>query len=237
MLKTLLAFASGGLLGDVFLHLLPHALEQGGGHSHQHDGAHDHTQSTITGLLILLGMFIFFMLEKLAVLKNGHGHSHSGNKDHEQSSDQSRKRVSAILNIIADATHNFTDGMAIAASFMVSQKIGMITTIAVLFHEIPHEIGDLALLVQGGFSKTQVIFIQFLTAFGALAGTLFGIVASDLDASSSWMLPITAGGFVYIATVDVLPELFEETNLKQTVCEILALLVGVGMMVVIALIE
>jgi len=135
--------------------------------------------------------------------------------------------------MIADATHNFTDGMAIAASFMASYKLGISTTIAVFFHEIPHEIGDMAILAQSGYGKFQIIFVQFLTAMGCIAGVFFSFAADSLPFSPGWMVPFIAGGFIYIATVDVIPSLFEKTTWPQTILEIFFMTLGVVLMLFI----
>jgi len=236
ILKTLLAFAVGGLLGDVFLHLLPHSLP-----SHSHDHSHSHSVGEVlaadeVGLLVLGGMFLFFLLEKIATLrssggKHGHGHSHN-HVDHSQE----RLKISSILNIISDFTHNITDGMAISASFLTSFNLGISTTIAVFFHEIPHEIGDLAILLQSGWSKTYVILIQILTASGSLFGAYIGSGAYNLI-PTNWIIPFTAGGFIYISTANIIPELFNDTNLKQTFQEIIAMAFGVFLMIIITFIE
>ena len=118
---------------------------------------------------------------------------------------------------------------------MAGKSIGYVTTLTILFHEIPHEIGDFAILIQSGCSKRNAIALQLLTAFGALTGTLISLIADGMtDTTAPWILPFTAGGFIYIATVSVIPELLEGSSLKQSVKEIMALIVGVLLMVVIA---
>ncbi|KAL7858717.1 hypothetical protein AOLI_G00188190 [Acnodon oligacanthus] len=276
LLKVLLSFASGGLLGDAFLHLIPHALEphshhgnEGHGHSHaseashghSHGAAHDHMMSV--GLWVLGGIVAFLVVEKFVrLLKGGHSHSHSHaapktkDSDGEEKKDDMKKgekekkdkkakkakaessdiKVSGYLNLAADFTHNFTDGLAIGASFLVSPAVGVVTTITILLHEVPHEIGDFAILVQSGCTKRKAMFLQLLTAIGALAGTACSLLAEGVGAAATaWILPFTAGGFVYIATVTVLPELLVgRSSVGQSVMEIIALLFGVGMMVLIA---
>ncbi|XP_035854793.1 protein catecholamines up-like, partial [Sander lucioperca] len=145
-------------------------------------------------------------------------------------------KVSGYLNLAADFTHNFTDGLAIGASFMVSPTVGAVTTLTILLHEVPHEIGDFAILVQSGCTKKKAMCLQLLTALGALAGTACSLLAEGVGAAATaWILPFTAGGFVYIATVTVLPELLAgRSSFGQSLMEILALLFGVGMMVLIA---
>jgi len=265
-LKSLLAFAVGGLLGDVFLHLIPHAIAHSGAEHHDHDQhgdnhtGHDHNHGphTIVGIQVLCGMFFFFLIEKIAVLysiAHGHGHSHgdkSKGKSQRRKEDskeekepkeseaekitRERLRVAAFLNIIADTVHNMTDGMAIAASFMVSQRVGFGTTVAVMIHEIPHEIGDLAILVQSGISKRKVIAIQLGTALGAMVGAIFGLFLGT-QSDSTWIIPFTAGGFIYVATADVIPQLFVKSNVIQTIKEAIFMCIGTGAMLLITYIE
>ncbi|XP_014370135.2 zinc transporter zipt-7.2 [Papilio machaon] len=252
LLKILLSFASGGLLGDAFLHLIPHALtshDDGHGHGHSHghheEGQHEPHDMTV-GLGVLGGIITFLVVEKTVRLFSG-GHGHSHNTDKKKDDNKSKKtnkpkkeeiKIAGYLNLAADFTHNFTDGLAIGASFIAGQSIGYITTITILLHEIPHEIGDFAILVQSGCSRRKAMMLQLLTAFGAISGTVISIYlkGSSDGLVSSLILPFTAGGFIYIATVSVIPELLEGSNNKfsQSVKEILALLAGVYMMVLIA---
>ncbi|XP_076157735.1 zinc transporter Slc39a7 [Alosa pseudoharengus] len=283
LLKVLLSFASGGLLGDAFLHLIPHALEphshhgdEGHGHGHASEESHDHGHShgakhahmMSVGLWVLGGIMAFLMVEKFVrLLKGGHSHSHSHGHGHshgakakdsdgEEEEKEEKKegvkedkkapktveekgtdiKVSGYLNLAADFTHNFTDGLAIGASFLVGPTVGLVTTITILLHEVPHEIGDFAILVQSGCTKKKAMCLQLLTAVGALAGTSCSLLAEGVGAAATaWILPFTAGGFVYIATVTVLPELLVgRSSLGQSLMEILAMLLGVGMMVLIA---
>lgn len=279
-LKILLSFASGGLLGDAFLHLIPHALlaVQGSeGHSHGH-GSHDHhhhhghgegeshgPHDMSVGLWVLTGIIAFLVVEKLVrIVKGpGHGHSHGTSSppaiqeknkkvknrkakdsddeeddddhDEEHPPEEEDIKVAGYLNLAADIAHNFTDGLAIGASYLAGNSIGVVTTITVLFHEVPHEIGDFAILIQSGCSRRKAMFLQLLTAVGALTGTLVSLLAIEFtETASSWILPFTAGGFIYVATVSVIPELLEATSLGQSIKEIIALTIGVALMVVIA---
>lgn len=288
-LKVLLAFASGGLLGDAFLHLIPHAThphshgehdhDHGHGHDHDHHHHHEmdghaHVHDMSVGLWVLGGIIAFLSVEKLVrILKGGnssggHGHSHgpakpkpavketkdqsSGAGDKKKSvtkpnkpvgnkaDKESEVEISGYLNLAADFAHNFTDGLAIGASYLAGNSIGIVTTITILLHEVPHEIGDFAILIKSGCSRRKAMLLQLVTALGALGGTALALLgAGGNDGSSTpWVLPFTAGGFIYIATVSVLPELLEEsTKLKQSLKEILALLTGVGLMIVIAKFE
>lgn len=299
-LNVLLSFASGGLLGDAFLHLIPHAIYamkpvettyMSDSEAHPHDHAHEMK----IGLWVLAGIVAFLIIEKfIRAVKGGkhsHSHSHHGASKHKAKSsdseldadanDESDKhsdsdkgkskklkrrkkqddsknadvkqaleaisetnslsniKVSGWLNLAADFTHNFTDGLAIGASFLASRNVGIITTITILLHEVPHEIGDFAILIQSGATKKKAMMLQLTTATGALAGCVLGLLAEHAgEEATVWILPFTAGGFIYIATVSVIPELLEgETNFWQTVKEILALISSVVMMVLIADLE
>lgn len=285
-LKICLAFASGGLLGDAFLHLIPHAIHPHSHHgedahdhgSHHHGehshGAHDehgHGHDMSIGLWVLAGIITFLTVEKIVrLLKGGHGHNHGPvvpkktveKKDTEKKSTDTKTtaakekkekenklvekhdhtddediNVAGYLNLAADFTHNFTDGLAIGASYLAGNSVGIITTFTILLHEVPHEIGDFAILIKSGCPRHKAMALQLVTAIGALAGTIIALSGTSGEAAP-WVLPFTAGGFIYIATVSVLPELLEEsTKLGQSLKEITALLVGVGLMVIIAGLE
>ncbi|KAI9564174.1 hypothetical protein GHT06_007912 [Daphnia sinensis] len=271
LLKVLLSFASGGLLGDAFLHLIPHALMAHSGdaehhshsHGHSHGDGHSHGHDMTVGLWVLSGIIAFLAVEKFVrIVKGGHGHSHSHShaepkKDTKPKSETSPKegktkekkekaakestkpsgdiKVAGYLNLAADFTHNFTDGLAIGASFLAGRTTGIVTTVTVLLHEIPHEIGDFAILIQSGCDRKKAIFLQLITAVGAVTGCAVSLFAEGIGAAATaWILPFTAGGFIYIATVSVIPELLENSKFSQTLMEIAALLAGVYMMVLIA---
>ena len=161
-LHVLLAFAMGSLLGDAFLHLIPHAQSEsiGDHHHHHHHDEHDHNEHDHdhggVGLDVLYGILAFLLVEKM--LHNMDVGTDRGIK------------TGAVLNLIGDAIHNFTDGMAIASAFLISEPIGRSVTLAVLLHEIPHELGDFAVLVSHGFSKRGAFMSQFVSAIGAYLG-------------------------------------------------------------------
>jgi solute carrier family 39 (zinc transporter), member 7 len=166
-------------------------------------------------------------------------------------------KLGAYLNLIADFTHNITDGLAMSASFYTSPTIGATTTMAVFFHEIPHEVGDFALLIQSGFSKRAAMGAQFVTALGALLGTVIGIAIQEYGGSAAssggpglfdtglyWgdmLLPFTAGTFLYVGTVAVIPELLEvdksaskAAEFRKTIAQFVAVAAGAGIMLVIS---
>lgn len=169
-------------------------------------------------------------------------------------------KLGGLLNLIADFTHNITDGLAMSASFYASPTIGATTTVAVFFHEIPHEVGDFALLVQSGFSKRAAMGAQFVTAIGALLGTLIGIAVQEFGGNNgasdegigmtsglwgtslTWgdmLLPFTAGTFLYVGTVSVIPELLETgpnkaVELRKMLTQFAAIFLGAGIMLYIS---
>jgi len=339
-LRLWLAFAVGGLLGDAFLHLIPHALESGHDHhtkfncneatgvcvensvehehhhehnhgdhheheSHEHDELrrrlhaetheheHDHKHDLSQGLWIIAGLISFFCLDKYvrSLDNDGHGHSHGhtekventnhGNKpdlivdtnvkanpgylspvptnntnrkkmlqktpklmhlffDQEKKNEiKARSEVkpaTIILNLLGDFAHNFTDGLAIGGSWSISPELGLSTTFAIMFHEIPHEVADFAILLQAGLTKTEVVRTQLLTGGGALIGTIIGVLLHTMEASS-WIPNFTAGGFIYIACANVIPELLNDCTMMQTVQEVLIISIGIGFMIAITYFE
>ena len=215
----------------------------GDGHGHSHSRAHAHTtvssgkskddDKTQPGLRRRKG-------------GNDDGNGDKGNdKDSsaltsaEDFQASEHARVTGWLNLAADWSHNVTDGFSIAATYLVSRQLGFTTTLAVFFHEIPHEIGDFAILIQSGFTRRQALLAQLSTAMGAVMGTAFGLFLdyAGIESVSSYLLPFTAGGFIYVASVGVIPELLQDCSPRQTIKEILAMALGVGMMVIVALYE
>lgn len=266
LLKVLLAFASGGLLGDAFLHLIPHAAiavggEDGQVHSHSHShGEGEHAAHDMSvGLWVLAGIVSFLIVEKtVRIIKGSHGHSHKKSEREAGSGDAKKQgvkpkekgdavkekveekkeiKVAGYLNLAADFSHNFTDGLAIGSSYLAGNTVGIVTTITILLHEVPHEIGDFAILLQSGVSRRNAMLLQLTTAIGALAGTAVSLLTGGSgEAAATWILPFTAGGFIYIALVSVIPELLDEEkpSLVQTLLQVVAMLAGVYMMVLIA---
>ena len=142
------------------------------------------------------------------------------------------------MNLIADGAHNFIDGVLIGVSYMVSLPIGIATTIAVILHEIPTEIGDFGVLLHAGYSTRRALQYNFLSALMAVAGTLLALsIGPSISSFTTAVLPITAGGFLYIAGSDLIPELHREINLKHTLLQFLAILAGIGLMVALLWIE
>ncbi|MBI4182145.1 MAG: ZIP family metal transporter [Candidatus Aenigmarchaeota archaeon] len=216
VLLYLVGFSAGALLGDAFIHLLPEAVEGG--------------FTLPVSLAILAGIVVSFGFEKLIHWEHGHFlHDHSGH-DPQHCAHQHPKSFTWV-NLLGDGIHNFIDGLIIGASYLVSLPVGMATTIAVVFHEIPQEIGDFAVLLHGGMPRKRALLLNFLTAVTAIAGAVIALAAAAVvEGLVGWLVPFAAGAFVYIAGSDLIPELHQETRLGRSLLVILALLLGIGMM-------
>jgi zinc and cadmium transporter len=209
----LVSFAVGGLLGDAFIHLIPESLAQP-------------SSKLSASLYILTGMLGFFLLEKYVTWRHFHVHPE----------DRAVEPVVPMI-LLGDAVHNFIDGAVIGASYLVSIPLGVTTTLAVVLHELPHEIGDFGVLVHGGLSVKRALLLNFLTALTAIAGTVASLaVGPYIQGYTVAIVPITAGGFIYIAGSDLIPELQDEVSPWRSLLQLLCILCGVGIMVLLALI-
>ncbi|EFX02945.1 zip family metal cation transporter [Grosmannia clavigera kw1407] len=242
----------------------------GGGHEHGHSHSHNVPASAVTSSADTTSASVTSR-KKSSGKKDDKAAVVAVESTHEASASI---KLSGYLNMVADFTHNITDGLAMSASFYASPTIGATTTVAVFFHEIPHEVGDFALLVQSGFSKRAALGAQFITALGALLGTVIGILVQELGGSTSgstmtnsaaapwsasagrgglmgtsltWgdlLLPFTAGTFLYVGTVAVIPELLETDlekkgssklgELRKTLVQFGAIAAGAGIMLYIS---
>ena len=183
VLIYLVSFSAGALIGDAFIHLLPEATAEGFGLG--------------ISFSVILGIGAFFSLEKLVRWRHCHLPS---TKDH--------PHTFAYMNLVGDAVHNLIDGLIIAASYLASIPVGIATTIAVLFHEIPQEMGDFGVLIHGGFKTRKALLVNFLTALTAVLGVIIALLISGLfENIEAWLLAFAAGGFIYIALSDLVPEL------------------------------
>ncbi|XP_056647690.1 zinc transporter ZIP13 homolog [Diorhabda carinulata] len=233
-LKTLLSFAVGGLLGDVFLHSLPEIWANDT--VTKFDNGHHISNS---GLLILTGLIIFVAAEKLfsviEQVENSEINTVENNntKGLKQPLGQ-KKSVAGYLNLVANTMDNFTHGLSLGGAFLVSLRVGLLTTFAILVHEIPHEVGDFAILLKSGFTRWHAGIFQMLTASGGLIGAMAAIMFSGartaIEARSSWILPFTAGTFLHIALVTVLPDLLKEEDPKESFKQLMALILGIVIM-------
>lgn len=209
-----ISLAVGALLGDAFIHLIPEALQ-------------DSTNTNLTGALIIVGIMLFVILEKFL-----HWHHHGEDKE------ETHIHPMGQLVLFSDAVHNFIDGIIIGASFLLSVPIGIATTIAVILHEIPQEIGDFAVLIHSGYTKTRALWLNFLSALVALLGLVVVFILNQTAQTIiSYFLPIAAGGFIYIAIADLIPELYKTKKVEHSILQILAFILGIGAMLALTLIE
>ncbi len=204
----LVSFSAGTMLGGAFLHLLPEAVEV--------------SEGLEPFLLFLTGIVLFFIIEKFLSWR----HCHDGHCE---------IHAVAHLNIIGDFVHNFTDGIAIAAAFILSIPTGIATTVAIAVHEIPQEMGDFALLLHSGLTKSKAILYNFISALGAVAGAVATYLFATTPESVLFLMPIAAGGFAYMAGTDIMPQLHKEKKGSDSVIQLGLLLVGIGLMWVMKL--
>jgi len=210
----LVSFATGALFGDAFIHLLPDAVEKSG--------------FTLTvSLSLIAGILIFFVLEKIICWR--HCHIETSEK---------HPHPFAWMNLIGDAFHNSIDGMVIAGSYLAGPTIGFATTLAVVFHEIPQEIGDYGVLIHGGFDRIRALFMNFLVQLTSILGAILILTLSfKIESLNAFLVPFTAGGFIYIAGSDLIPELHKETKIANSLFQLLSLSLGIGLMLLLLLVK
>lgn len=214
ILLFLVSFAAGSLLGGAFLHLLPHVFEES-------------ENVKIATSIILLGIVLFFILEKFLYWR----HCHIPTSD-------DHPHPVGINNLIGDGFHNLIDGMIIAGAYMVSIPVGIATTVAVLLHEIPQEIGDFSILIHAGYTKKKALLFNFLSALTAIIGAVLTLlIGSSIEKVHEYLIPFTIGGFIYIATADLIPELKKETDLKKSWFQLVSFILGIGIMALLLLLE
>lgn len=207
MLFFLVSFSAGALFGDAFIHLLPEASRQFG-------------FGLNVSLYVLLGIMLFFILEKFIHWRHCHIPT---SKEH--------PHPFVFMNLIGDGVHNFIDGLIIGGSYLVSIPLGIATTLAVVLHEIPQEIGEFGVLLHGGFSKKKALLFNFLSGLTAVAGALIAlIVGARYGNALVFLLPLTAGGFIYIAGSDLIPELQKEVVPSKSMLQLLGIILGILIM-------
>ena len=215
------SFAVGALLGDTFIHLVPRIFAAARGRD-----------ALRASLLILAGIVLFFIVEKL--LRHHHGLLH---RHHHQETVE-RPELSAV-NVLGDAIHNYIDGLLIGASWLVSPALGISTTLAVLLHEIPQELGDFGILIHSGLSVRQAALLNLGSAAVAILGTATAIVAGAVvhERVTGLLIPLTAGGFVYIAAADLIPELQHDRRPRATAVQTALISTGILVMALLAFVE
>ena len=214
---TLVSFAVGALLGAAFLDVLPHLFEET-------------KDAGRTAAFILLGIFAFFVLEKMLLWRHHHHHGEEGEAAlgpvHEAGHDD--RRIGWMI-VFGDAFHNVTDGVIIAAAFLADLKVGVVTALAIVAHEIPQEIGDFLVLLHSGFGRSKALLLNGLSGLAALVGAVVAYFA--LSAVSNWIpeiLAFAAASMIYIAVADLIPGLHRRTALSESLLQVLFIALGIG---------
>ena len=213
------SLAIGALFGDAIIHLIPQAFEES-------------DNPAIVSLFIILGILSFLVLEKFFRWHHGHGHgSHGSHKE-------DKIKPLGFMVLISDGIHNLLDGIIIGASYLINIEIGIATTIAIILHEIPQEISDFGLLIHAGFTRKRALLVNFFSALLAVVGV--GIAFSLGENGETFipaMLAFAAGGFIYIAGSDLVPELHKTSDLKRSLQQVFAILIGITIMFALLLLE
>ena len=233
VLFLLVAFAVGAMFGGAVLHLIPEAYAALG-------------PGLLPGLLVLAGVGAFFVLEKFLHWHHAHdlpggehdgGHGHHGHS-HAPVLDESGQI--ALMSLAGNVAHNFIDGAIIAASFLVSVETGLVTTLAVVLHEIPQEIGNFGVLVYGGFSPGRALAVNFASGLVGLLGAVAALLLGEaVHGLAAYLLPFTAGGFLYIAGSDLIPELNRRHShtAAKSAWQLVMMALGVAIMTIPLLVE
>ncbi|MBT6690717.1 ZIP family metal transporter [Candidatus Parcubacteria bacterium] len=207
----LVSLSTGALMGGAFLHLLPEASEK--------------IEASKLYLIVLFAFVFFFFMEKVLSWR----HCHKENCP---------VHTFGYMNLFGDALHNFIDGLVIASTFLIDFQLGMATTLAIALHEIPQEIGDFGVLVHAGFTKKKALIINYIVALTVVLGGIVGyFISFYLHSIIAYLLPFAAGGFIYIAASDLIPEIRKETNLKRSIKSFIIFLLGIALMFVVKLIN
>lgn len=214
ILIYMISFAAGALLGDAFIHLLPSVVGK-------------HGFGLNISIYVLVGLGVMFVVEKVIHWRHCH---HPTCDDH--------PHPFALMNLFGDGVHNFIDGLVIGAAYLVSIPVGIATTIAVVLHEIPQEIGDFGVLIHGGFSKAKALMLNFATALTAVLGVVVALLLSSyVENLTMFLIPFAAGGFIYIASADLIPEMHKTVKISRSLLQFLFFTLGIGVMFLVLLVE
>lgn len=215
ILGIVISFAAGTILGVAYFDLLPEATEL--------------VHESVRYLVVAGGFMSFFVLERTVYWFHGHGHVHGsgGAVSLSVNGDKASIKGFVYLNLIGDFIHNFTDGVVIAVSFLADFSLGVATSIAVVFHEIPQEIGDFAVLIYGGLKKRIALGLNFVSSLAAVAGAIVGyVLAESIDTFTGLSIAFAAGGFFYLAAAELIPEIQVEANFRKSAIQFVFFVLG-----------
>jgi len=240
LLFILIAFATGTIFASALFDLIPEALH----HLEELNAGGANVNESIIFIFIIIGYAIFFILERFIYWFHGHAH---------QKEDQlvcydnittgldtvvergGKIKSFALLNLVGDSLHNFLDGVIIMVAFLSGFGNGIVITLAVLFHEVPQEVGDFGILLYGGFSKKRALLFNLLSGMIALLGGLLALFLSDtVELFNLFFLAFSGGGFLYLASTELMPEILKQKDLKKSIIQ--ALLFIMGLVLIIALV-
>ncbi len=214
-LFLLVSLAVGALIGDAFIHLIPEAYAKA-------------PNAAYVSIAIIGGILLFFALEKIL-----HWHHHEACEEPIHAVHPSGRMI-----LFSDGVHNFIDGLIIGASYLAGIEVGIATTIAIIIHEIPQEIGDFGVLLHAGYTVKRALFLNFVSALAALGGTALAlIVGAATETVTLWLVPLAAGGFIYIALSDLIPEMHKTKHVPHSVLQLVAVCAGIGAMFLILFFE
>lgn len=206
ILFVLISFAAGSILGAAYFDLLPEATEL--------------TESPLAFVYVAIGFVGFFFLERFIYWYHGHAHE-------SEIGEKTVVKSLVYLNIVGDGIHNFIDGMIIAASFFLDVSLGVVSTVSVVFHESAQEIGDFGVLVFGGFTKMKALLLNFLSALTAIAGAFFSLLSiTYAEGSVGFLVAFAAGGFIYLAACELIPEIQQERSFRRSVIQFVLFIAG-----------
>ena len=223
LLPHFVSFATGALIGAALLGLLPQAVEGVGP-----GGAH------AIGAAMVAGLGVFFIIEKLVLWRHAHSqernHGNDHHDDHGHDHDH-RNGAAGVLVLIGDSIHNALDGILIAAAFLTNVPLGLVTTLAVAAHEVPHRVGDFAILVHAGLSRRRALLLNMATGLASVFGGVaayFGL--SKAQQALPYALAVAAAGFLYIAVAGLIPGLHRRADPRTSLAQVV--LMGLGVAVI-----
>jgi len=213
----LVSYAIGALLGAVFLDILPEAIDQA-------------ANTTAVSGAVLIGILLFFTLEKVLIWRHCHHDHCEAHEPHEQAGhDHHDHGRSGTMLIIGDTFHNFVDGIIIAAAFMADIHLGVVTALAIIAHEIPQEVGDFLILLHSGYSKLRAFQLNLISSLATLVGGVLAYYAlQGLQSWTPYILALSAASMIYIAVADLIPGLHKRTQLRDTVQQVVLIALGVA---------
>ena len=241
LLFILVAFGTGTILATALFSLIPEALH----HLEELNAEGGALSESLLFMVVIIGFIVFFIIERFIYWFHGHAHEKENQfvcySDKTGIIDELEERGNiksfVILNLLGDGLHNFLDGIIIMVGFLSGITNGIIITLAVLFHELPQEVGDFGILLYGGFTKKKALLFNFISAMVALLGGLLAyFLANTIEEFNFFILAFSGGGFLYIACTELMPELIKQKDLKKSVIQTIIFLCGLALIIVLIII-